>query len=50
MDRIQRRAAVDDAYTAYDVLPLDHEDDWGDLATFLDASSSLRGSAQTVIR
>jgi hypothetical protein len=30
----QRAAEIDAAYAAYDVQPLDEEDEWGDLASF----------------
>jgi hypothetical protein len=30
----RRATEIDAAYTAYDVHPLDEDDDWGDLASF----------------
>ena len=33
-----REAETDGAYEAYDRLPLDQPDDWGDLASFHDAN------------
>lgn len=35
-----RAAEIDAAYVAYDVLPLDARDEWGDLATFRAAAGS----------
>lgn len=34
--RDYRRAEIDAAYAAYDEIPLDAPDAWGDLASFLD--------------
>jgi hypothetical protein len=34
-----RAAEVDAAYAAYDEHPMDEPDEWGDLASFLDAPS-----------
>ena len=33
-----RAAEIDAAYAAYERLPLDTPDEWGDLASFLDAA------------
>lgn len=35
-----RRAEIDRAYSAYDDLPLDTPDEWGDLASFRAAAGS----------
>ena len=35
-----RAAVIDRSYDAYNALPLDTEDEWGNLADFLDAVSS----------
>lgn len=35
-----RRAEIDAAYAAYDRLPADVSDDWGDLASFREAAGS----------
>ena len=35
-----RRAEVDASYAAYDAVPLDEPDEWGDLASFGEAVSS----------
>lgn len=35
-----RRAQIDTAYAAYDDLPLDEPDEWGDLASFREAAGS----------
>lgn len=36
----QRRAEIDDAYSAYDEHPLDEPDAWGDLASFRSAAAA----------
>lgn len=36
--RSHRAAEVDAAYAAYDEVPLDEPDEWGDLASFRDAA------------
>ena len=33
-----RRAEIDASYSAYDDVPLDTADEWGDLASFRDAA------------
>ncbi len=35
-----RAAEIDDAYAAYDRIPLDAEDEWGDLASFRTAAAA----------
>ncbi len=35
-----RAAEVDDSYAAYDVHPLDEDDEWGDLASFREAAAT----------
>ena len=35
-----RAAEIDTAYQAYDDHPLDHPDEWGDLASFREAAGS----------
>lgn len=35
-----RRAEIDASYSAYDEVPLDEPDEWGDLASFRDAASA----------
>ncbi|MEI2699727.1 MAG: antitoxin MazE5 [Microthrixaceae bacterium] len=35
-----RRAEIDNAYAAYDELPVDDADEWGDLASFRTAASA----------
>lgn len=35
-----RRAQVDAGYAAYDAIPLDEPDEWGDLASFREAAGS----------
>ena len=35
-----RAAAIDDGYRAYDELPLDEPDDWGDLESFRSAAAA----------
>ncbi len=39
LDR-HRRAEIDAAYSAYDVLPLSGPDEWGDLASFRSVAGS----------
>jgi hypothetical protein len=34
----RRATEIDEAYAAYDELPLDEPDEWGDLASFHDAA------------
>ncbi|MFV1960320.1 MAG: hypothetical protein ACC658_00675 [Acidimicrobiia bacterium] len=34
------RTAIDTAYDVYDKHPLDESDEWGDLASFLEAASA----------
>ncbi len=34
-----RRAEIDASYAAYDEVPLDEPDEWGDLATFRSAAA-----------
>ena len=34
----ERAAEVDASYSAYDESPLDHADEWGDLASFREAA------------
>lgn len=34
-----RKAEIDQSYDAYDKLPLDEPDEWGDLASFRDAAA-----------
>lgn len=36
----QRTMELDASYAAYDELPLDTEDDWGDLSTFREAAAA----------
>jgi hypothetical protein len=36
----RRAAELDAAYAAYDALPLDERDEWGDLASFRDAAGA----------
>jgi hypothetical protein len=36
----ERSAELDAAYAAYDAVPLDREDEWGDLASFREAAAS----------
>ena len=36
----RRAAEIDEAYTAYDHVPLDAPDEWGDLASFREAAAS----------
>jgi hypothetical protein len=36
----QRAAEIDAAYAAYDALPLDGRDEWGDLASFRAAAGA----------
>jgi hypothetical protein len=38
--RVHRTADVDAGYAAYDALPLDDPDEWGDLASFRDAAAA----------
>ena len=38
----RRAAEIDASYDAYDERPLDQRDEWGDLASFLDATVSSR--------
>jgi hypothetical protein len=38
--RRSRAAEIDEAYGAYDRLPLDAGDEWGDLASFRTAAGS----------
>jgi hypothetical protein len=35
-----RSAAIDASYAAYDALPHDEPDEWGDLASFREAASA----------
>lgn len=35
----ERRAELDGAYAAYDRVPLDTADEWGDLASFREAAT-----------
>lgn len=35
-----RRAEIDASYAAYDTLPLDEPDEWGDLASFRAAAAA----------
>ena len=35
-----RAAEIDRSYEAYDALPLEFEDEWGNLADFLDAAGA----------
>lgn len=35
-----KAAQIDAAYEAYDDQPLDHPDEWGDLASFREAAGS----------
>lgn len=35
-----KTAEMDAAYEAYDAYPLDHPDEWGDLASFREAAGS----------
>jgi hypothetical protein len=35
-----RAAEIDDAYRAYDDVPIDEADDWGDLASFRRAAAA----------
>jgi hypothetical protein len=37
-----RAAEIDDSYHAYEVQPLGQHDEWGDLASFLEAAVSSR--------
>jgi hypothetical protein len=37
-----RAAEIDASYQAYDKQPLDQGDEWGDLASFLDAAARSR--------
>lgn len=36
----QRAAEIDAGYAAYDVHPLDEQDEWGDLASFREAAGA----------
>jgi hypothetical protein len=36
----QRAAEIDAAYAAYDMHPLDEQDEWGDLASFREAAGA----------
>lgn len=38
--RVHRTAEVDDGYAAYDTVPIDAPDEWGDLASFRDAAAT----------
>lgn len=35
----RRAAEIDESYAAYDELPLDEPDEWGDLASFREAAA-----------
>jgi hypothetical protein len=35
-----RRAQIDKDYAAYDAMPIDEPDEWGDLASFREAAGS----------
>jgi hypothetical protein len=39
--RQHREAEIDASYTIYDEIPLDEPDEWGDLASWLDAADRL---------
>jgi len=37
---LHRAAELDAGYAVYDALPLDQQDEWGDLASFRDAAAA----------
>lgn len=37
---VHRKAEIDTSYAVYDDVPLDHPDEWGDLASFRDAAAA----------
>jgi hypothetical protein len=39
---VQVRTRVDPTYAAYDKHPLDQADEWGDLASFVDAARASK--------